>query len=443
MVPLDPHRMLRRVPRRATALVAAATLAAAGCSGALPALGGSPRAARTAGDQFFHSLSARFTNVLRTPKFAQARGKLARGALVPSRVWDDTSVWTSQEGDASRTLALQGRLVGNRYVFEAQPTAAAPQAPGESRHVMRLRHLGEADYEWTTHVEHAIGSLRAADGSAVVRALFAALEQYDERALRRGYRAAFPRGTAALARLASLDSVRTARDADGTTTVRLTATIRPDRLEEEFPAFARYVRKYAEPTSYRIALGDAQGATWLEATARDGTLQLHARVRQGRLVPLAGAPREMPDTLALTVDFETRVMLFDVGVRSLEGELVLVRTPHERGLAMHFRREPEWQLPPVVGRLVRAPLQRSFAGDGALLAVSLRDGPPGGQTLIVRESRVAVREGSMLRWLGAISWRAMGDFVGDAEREENRFNAELFAAFREDVRALPLTGATD
>ena len=439
MVPLEPLHTTRRATRRAAVLFAVATLAAAGCSGALPALGGSPRATRTAGDQFFHSLSARFTNVFRTPKFAQARGKLARGALVPSRVWDDTSVWTSQEGDASRTLSLQGGLVGHRYVFDARPAAPAPQHPGESRHVMRLRHLGESDYEWTTHVEHAIGSLRAAEGAAVLRTLLSALEQYDERALRRGYRVAFPRGSAALARLLSLDSVRAARDADGATTVHLTATLRPERLEEEFPAFARYVRKYAEPTSYRIAVGDSAGTTWLEATADESTLQLHARVLGGRLVALAGAPRPMPDTLAVTVDFQTRVMLFDVGVRALEGQLVLVREPHERGIALRFTREPEWQLPPVVGRLVRAPLQRSFQGDGALLTVSLRDGPPDGQTLIVRESRVAVREGSMLRWLGAVSWRAMGDFVGDAEREENRFNAELFAAFREDVRALPLT----
>jgi hypothetical protein len=425
------------------ALLAVAIITAAGCSGALPALGGSSRSTRTAGDQFFHSLSARFTNVFRTPKFAQARGKLARGALVPSRVWDDTSVWTSQEGDASRTLALHGRLVGHRYVLDAQPVAPAPQHPGESRHVVRLRHLEESDYEWTTHVEHAIGSLRAADGSAAIRALFAAFEQYDERALRRGYRTAFPRGTAALARLVSLDSVRTMHDADGATQVHLTATLRPDRLAEEFPAFAGYVRKYAEPTRYRVAIGDGQGATWLEATAEDGTLRLRARVLGGELVPLAGALRTMPDTLALTVDFETHVMLFDVGIRALEGRLVLVREPHERGVAMRFTREPEWQLPPVVGRLVRSPLQRSFQGDGALLTVTLRDGPPEGQTLIVRESRVAVREGSVLRWLGAVSWRAMGDFVGDAEREENRFNAELFAAFREDVRALPLTATTD
>ena len=382
-------------------------------------------------------MSARFTNVIRTPKFATARGRLARGALVPSRVWDDTSVWTSREGSVARTLTLEGSVRGNHYVLATRADAPAPAHVADARHVIRLRRLEGADWEWTTHVEHAIGSLRAADAAAAVSALLAGVEGRDERAIRADYGTAFPRGTASLGRLFTLDSVRTARDGTGATAVRAAVSIHPERLDATLPAYARYVRKYVVPSSYDFALVDARGDRWLEATAARSVLRVRARVLNGALVPLEGAPRAMPDTLELRGDFLTHIMLFDVGVRGLVSQMAFVRTPHERGWSFRFAREPEWQLPPVVGRLVRAPLRRFFTGDGSALAISVRDGPAGGQSLLVRDARVAVRESAIVRWLGALGWTAMGDFVGDAEAEENRFNAELFAAFQADVRAFP------
>jgi hypothetical protein len=47
-----------------------------------------------------------------------------------------------------------------------------------------------------------------------------------------------------------------------------------------------------------------------------------------------------------------------------------------------------------------------------------------------------VQESAILRFLNRLSGTAMGDFVGKAEVEENRFSAEVFNAMRLDARAL-------
>ena len=65
---------------------------------------------------------------------------------------------------------------------------------------------------------------------------------------------------------------------------------------------------------------------------------------------------------------------------------------------------------------------------------------PDAQTLVTRSTRGAVRESAILRFLNSLSSRMVGDFSGKSEAEENRFTAELFAALRDDMRALPWTG---
>jgi hypothetical protein len=61
---------------------------------------------------------------------------------------------------------------------------------------------------------------------------------------------------------------------------------------------------------------------------------------------------------------------------------------------------------------------------------------PGRQTIIGRRTSAAVQESAILRFLNRLSGKAMGDFVGKAEVEENRFSAEVFTAMRLDSRAL-------
>ena len=420
--------------RSALAVAAAAAL---GCSGAVAALGPSPVAARRAGDELLHSMAARFTNVRRDGKVTHARNVLARGALVPSRVHRDTSLWTSATGE-TRTLAYAGRFDGVHYLFNATPDAASPDALAGSRHQVKLSHIGGDDWQWATRVEHAVGRVRAADLPTFVAAMFASAEGRDGRILRLGYRLAFPRTTAALGRVYSLDSLRTLRDAEGATTLSAVATVHPERLRETFPHLSRYIERYNLPSRMRFVLTDASGARWLEASSEKGVLRLRLRAREGRLLPLGEAARAMPDTLQLKASVHARVMLFDVGFDELVGDVVLRRAPDERGFEVRFPREPEWALPPMMGHLVAEPLRRPFADGGALLSVALRDGTEGGQSLLVRDSRIAVRESAIVRWLGTLGGTAMGDFAGQTEREQNRFVADLFNALQDDLRELPL-----
>lgn len=414
-----------------------AALTAVGCSGAMAALGPSPIAARRAGEDLVQSFAARFTNVLRDAKVSHARDVFAKHALVPSRVHADTSVWTASAGDA-RTLEFAGRFSGEHYVFTARDDAPLPDALAESRHLIGLRRLGDDDWEWETRVEHAVGRVRAADLSAFTAALFATAEGRDSRTLRLGYRFAFPRTTAALGRVYSLDSLRVAQDGEDATTLSLVARVHPGRLRATYPSLARYIERYNLPSRIQFALADVHGGRWIEASSEHGVLRLRLRARDGRLLPLGGGTRAMPDTLQLHANAHTRVMLFDVGFDRLVGDVVLRRGAHERGIEMRFAREPEWQLPPVMGHLVSAPLRRPFADSGASLVVVLRDGAPGGQSLLVRDSRLVVRESAIVRWLGSLGGAAMGDYAGQTEREQNRFVAELFNALQADLRAIPL-----
>jgi hypothetical protein len=409
----------------------------AGCSGVASSLGPSPVAARRAGEDLVQSFAARFTNVLRDAKVSHARGVLARGALVPSRVFRDTSIWTAADA-SSRSLGFAGRFSGEHYVFVARGDAPEPDALAESRHEIRLRHVAESDWQWETSVEHAVGRLRAADVPSFTAALLSAAEVRDARTLRLGYRLGFPRTTAALGRVYSLDTLRTVRDAEGATTLRLVARVHPDRLERSHPHLARYIARYNLPSRLRFALVDASGARWLELSSVRGRLELRLRTRDGAFLPLAGPARPMPDTLQLHADAHTRVMLFDVGFDGLVGDVVIRRDAQERGLEMRFPREPEWRLPPMMGHLVAAPLRRPFMDGGASLRVALRDGGDGTQGVVVRSSRLVVRESAIVRWLGSLGGTAMGDFAGETEREQNRFIAEFLGALQADLRALPL-----
>jgi len=99
---------------------------------------------------------------------------------------------------------------------------------------------------------------------------------------------------------------------------------------------------------------------------------------------------------------------------------------------MVFKREPEWHFSFAADRLLKSPLRRPFIGDGALLRFAIHDGTDA-QTLLTRDTRVAVQESAVMRWLGSLGATAMGEFAGGAETAENAFLAELFAALRTDI----------
>jgi hypothetical protein len=426
---------IRRPSTRPTALVlVAAALAGTGCDGAARAFGPVPAAARAHVDDFFGGLAVRFVNVQRTPKFTAARGKLARHALSPSRLWGDSAVWTSQGNDA-RTLELDGSSDGQRYLFQAKSGVPSPDRPGDARHVMRLAAVGEGEWQWNTAVEHAVGRARAHEVATAMTVGIASLArpQADLRPMLRG---GLPRTAAALGRLLTLEEARSTPVADGSRLVELRARFEPGRLKATMPAFAAYVQKWVHPSRLALTLADPRGgARWLHLTLDNDVLTVRLRARgDGELLALDGPARPMPDTVQFRTDSRVHYMVWDVGMDKLAGEMTAVRSAHERGWAVRWRRAPEWHIPLGVRHLMSGTLNRPFEQDGMLLRVTLRDSDVA-QTLLVRRFDVAVKESAIVRWIGGLGFRAMDDFSGKAEIEENRFLAEALQALRADLGA--------
>jgi hypothetical protein len=211
--------------------------------------------------------------------------------------------------------------------------------------------------------------------------------------------------------------------------------VHPEWLKPQFPLYGKFIDKYVSPSAYHIVLRDARGVRWLDASAADRNFTIRLRVQNGGLVPLDGAARAMPDTLHLTMDASTKFSIFTIGMRGMQGTVVFLRSPAERGWALRFDHAPEWQLPLFTGSMLRTPLRRPFEQGGIVGKLSFRTGA-GGQTYISRDFRVAVQESAVTRFLGGFSGSAFSEFDGPAEQDENRFNAELFQAMRDDLRSL-------
>jgi hypothetical protein len=419
----------------ALALTALLLLANAGCRGALRGLGSNAATIEHNADQLFGSMVIRYTQVSRDPKYELARNRLNRNALVPSRVFDDTAVWTTIPSPVLRALLVQGTPDAGRYEFASRPTVTRPARLGESRHIITLARLSPDEYVWDTNVDFGLGEVTAADVGSFASALLGSAERGSEAELRADYRAAAPRTMAVAGALFSLDSVHATPFSDGTSDVRLTIGLHTDDLKARFPAFADYVAKYANPAHYRLSLTDRSGAIWFDVEGADRRFSIHYRTAQGRLAPLYGAPRTRPDTMELHVDFTTKLKLFTVGLHNLVTEFIVTDTPHERAWTIVARREPDWSLPLITEHLIRTPLRRPFEGTGVIFHLGVRDSAES-QTLLERRAHVTVQESSILRFLNSLGSGAMSDLADRTEREEEAFLRELFVALQADTRSL-------
>ncbi len=411
----------------------AATLIVA-CADVPSAFGPTPAQARANADGLFGAFVKRFTNVERTPRYARAREMLLHYALTPSEVFGDTTIWTQNGPDDNRTLFGNAKFINGRYVFSNTVTDSPVQELGEGRHIMRLHKLANGDYEWFTGVDFAAGKITANDFANVITRWIAASEGHDEAELRAGYRTEFPRTTAALGGLYSLDTLTSSREASGANNFYAVVHITPDGIRKEYPAYADYMAKYADKAKLHFTLTDPHGGEWLDVSSRDGYITLHFKSRDGHFAPFEGPIRPIPDTLVMTVDFTAKIKIFTVGVEHLTGEWVNLHGDHERGWALKFTREPSWVLPPTVGFLIKSPLHRPFEGNGTQFRFTVRD-QPGGPTIMSRRGSTTVRESAILRFLGKLGGTAMGEFVSNAEQEENRFDAALYGAMKADIDA--------
>ncbi len=396
--------------------------------------GANPRAAtRARAIQLFSSLGARITDPVRDQKYDSARVEIAQAAMLPSRVWNDTSVWTS--GSTSRrTLLIAGRFAPPRYRLETARTVPNPKLPAESRHIINLTRLSDDTYAWDTEVMYALGNVPASDVSAFTRALFASGEGRDERDVRADYRAVAPRTTAALGMLFAVDTIRTARLADSSTLTTFTVTMHPSGVAARFPHFATYWRKYIQTLRMRWTLTDRNGAGYVDLSAWDGRILLRVRTRAGAMVSLLGPGRPMPDSLTLNGELAMKVRRFTAGFRDYHAEFTNIRTEHEASWSIVSRREPEWVLPSITERLLRTPLRRPFQGGGAMFRIGVRDSV-GGQSILLRRLHFEVQESAILRFIGRLGAIAVGDYQGLAERDQNAWLREVFAGIVADIAA--------
>ena len=310
----------------------------------------------------------------------------------------------------------------------------APRNPADGRHAITLSRLSDNEFRWDTTVDFAIGSIRPAEVAAVLARLAASAEGRTEREVRSDLASAAPRTAGALGQLFSLDSLRPIQLADGSTAVTLVVGIHSDRLRRRYPAFGDYVRRYLDPLRYRIVVADRAGSPFFEATARDRQMTVRLRTFGGKLVPLSGPLRPLPDSLTVQMDFKARVKRLGVGFHDLRMDLVHVRHDDtENSWVVTARREPEWDFPLAMARLIRAPLRRPFAGEGSLFRLGVR-GDGSGQTVIFRQVRLIVQESAILRFLNSLSGTAFSEFEDRVDREENAWLRELFAGMRADAR---------
>jgi hypothetical protein len=355
--------------------------------------------------------------------------------LTPSGVYTDTTIWLAIGADSARLFGDEGVFSIDRYIVSAKLSTTPPDALTESREIVRLRKLTDNEYEWFTNVDVALGRMQARTISDVLAAGLASGEGRSPAAIRADYTTSFPRTTAALGRMYTLDTLRATPDSDGATTYELAIRLTPEILKATMPHYAAYIDKYISKGKYRITLTDKTGARWFDAWAANYYLHFKVRSKGGHFAPLEGAVRKMPEALNIQVDMSMKILVFTVGWTEMMGDFEFINTQHERGWSMRFAKEPHWTLPPTVGYLLKSSLRRPFQNPGISVRFSIRD-TPGAQTLLNRRSTLVVQESGILKFLNRLSGTAVGDFLGPSEQEANRFNADVYRALRIDVATL-------
>jgi hypothetical protein len=430
-------RFRATLPRRSVFLVlcTAGVLLAAGCRESLSGFGAGLRA-RAASDQFFGSMADRHVELVRSPKFEYARLALTRGALSPSRVFDDTAAWTGSSGSV-RVLESFATHADDKYTFTSHRNVPPPVKVADGRHVTTLSRLSDNQYQWDTAVDFAIGSARPGDIALVVSRLLTAGEGLNERDARAELAKSLPRSSAVLGALFSMDTLRPTPLPDGSTAVAIAVGVHSEELGQKYPAFGDYVRRYVDPARFHLAISDAAGNLYIDIQERDRSMSVRLRSHGGHLVPLSGALKPIPDTLTLTVDLTVKVKMFNVGFHDLSLDFVnSARAEREHDWTVTARREPHWNLPFFTARLVRAPLRFPFSGEGALFRLGVRSGEGDAPTVIVRQSRLGIQESAILKFLNSLSNTAMDDFGARVEHEENQWLREIFLALRDDARGV-------
>lgn len=422
------------------AAVAAGGFAVASCADSFRSTGFTAAVAESHADEMFAAVATRVTQVQLVPKYEHARLELVKSALIPSRIFDDTSVWTLQPSPSTRILLVHGGMddKSGHYRLEPRTSLTALARGGDTRHTMELQLLEPDVFRWNTNVDMGIGSITAEEVSNLCVVLFGAADGRTEAQVIEDYRGAFPKTSAVFGRGFAIDSLRVSRAPGGGTSVSITAGFHPETMRPFYPALANYLDKYLGPAKYHFALADRSGTPLLDAVGHDRSLTLRYRLLDGKLTSLTGPPKPWPDTLRLTSDVLVRVKLFNVGFHQLVTDFVISNVGHDRAFTIIAQHEPQWDLPLATAHLIRTPLHRPFVGQGSLLQFSIRDSA-GAQTVFARRMRFDVQESTIARFLGSIAGRMLSDLDENAETDEDRFLRDGFVAMQADLKAVART----
>lgn len=421
--------LLRRV-----LLASSVILLASSCADSVRAVADGPTDRATKVEEVSDAIAARFTTPERSGRFETMRRRLISGALHPSRVFSDTSLWLTTAHPATRSVWAHGSLTPRGYRFDVAERGVLADL-GDTRHAITLHKLGDGEYQWTTGVDFAIGSITAHDAASMLELLLTAGHDHDPNALRAAARGAFPRTSAVMSKLFVIDSLSLRPGPQGTTLVNLHVGIHTETLKKTAPHFAEYLSKYVESSKYRFLVTDKTGVPYFEAIGANRKLAIQYRVRADGIVSTLGPPRPMPDSLRMVNDLSMHVMIFDVGWHNLNTDFIISRGERSRSWLFIARTEPEWNLPLVTARLIRSPLRRPFQGSGSTFEVAVIDSA-GGQTVLARRARLEVKESAIMRFLSSLVARVFDDLDAQVEQEEADFIRELMAAFQQDARAI-------
>lgn len=427
-------RLERILGRCRCAATGVAFLGVIGCADSVRAVVDGPTDRATKVEEVSDAIAARFTTPERSGRFEQTRRKLISGALHPSRVFSDTSLWLTTSNPTSRALWAYGSLTPRGYRFDVTERGVLNDL-GDTRHAISLRKNADGDYQWTTGVDFAIGSITARDVGAMLEMLLTAGEGHDPHLLRGAVHTSFPRTAAVMSKLFRIDSLSLRPGPQGTTLVNLAVGIHTETLRQTAPHFADYLAKYVDNSKYRFLVTDKSGVPYFEARGANRKLTIQYRVRADGMVSTLGPPRSMPDSLRLVSDLNVPVKVFDVGWRNLTTDFIISRTERSRSWLFIARTEPQWDLPLVTARLIRTPLRRPFQNPGSTFEIAVIDSA-GGQTILARRARLEVKESAIMRFLSSLVGRVFDDLDAAVEQEEADFVRELMGAFQQDARSI-------
>jgi hypothetical protein len=426
------HR--HRHPRPLTRILRALALLAAlsGCRSAALGFGTGGPGALDRVQQAMTALYERYAHVHHGAHYEYARKRMAGAVLVPSRIFNDSALWTGWPDSSTRRFEFAESVDAQGVTQQdAMADAPFPASLGDARHIITLRRLGDGEYAWNTNIQIAFGTIRASEVASGIVALLASGSIRDDSTLRADYRTTFPHTTAVLSQLMSLDSLLAVPAADGSALVTLHFSMQPDGLRERYPKFADYMNKYVGPTHYDFHISDRAGHTYFTAASAGPPVVMQARVRGHEFLPLAGGDTPLPDTLRLGGRFTTEVSVFTVGVKQFSAEFVIGHSTHERSWTLRFDQQPEWKLPLGFSHLLGSSLARPFRAPGMAYRVAVRD-TAGAQTILSRTGFAEVKEGTMMRFLGGLISRVLLDQDAEVQREEFAFIGETFDAIRRD-----------